>query len=83
MLRQLRCRASGSIHARTTAEKKWAGIIDHGRLIRRLACKPDLNLAVKNLFRHRKVRYKGLCKNVAQLNTLFALPTWWSPGDAY
>ena len=28
---------------------------------------------VKNLFGHRKVRYKGLAKNVAQLHTLFAL----------
>jgi IS5 family transposase len=28
---------------------------------------------VKNLFRHCKVRYKGLAKNVAQLTTLFAL----------
>jgi IS5 family transposase len=28
---------------------------------------------VKNLFRHRKVRYRGLQKNTAQLHTLFAL----------
>ncbi len=28
---------------------------------------------VKNLFRHRKVRYKGLLKNTAQLFSLFAL----------
>jgi transposase, IS5 family len=28
---------------------------------------------IKNLFRHRKVRYKGLDKNAAQLRTLFAL----------
>ena len=28
---------------------------------------------VKNLFRHRKVRYRGLAKNTAQLHTLFAL----------
>ena len=28
---------------------------------------------VKNLFRHRKVRYRGLLKNTAQLHTLFAL----------
>ena len=28
---------------------------------------------VKNLFRHRKVRYKGLAKNTAQLFSLFAL----------
>ena len=28
---------------------------------------------VKDLFGHRKVRYKGLAKNVAHLHTLFAL----------
>ena len=28
---------------------------------------------IKNLFRHRKVRYRGLAKNTAQLQTLFAL----------
>ncbi len=28
---------------------------------------------VQNLFRHRKVRYKGLLKNTAQLFSLFAL----------
>jgi transposase, IS5 family len=28
---------------------------------------------VKNLFHHRKVRYKGLAKNTAQLFSLFAL----------
>ena len=28
---------------------------------------------IKNLFRHRKVRYKGLAKNTAQLFSLFAL----------
>jgi IS5 family transposase len=28
---------------------------------------------VKNLFRHKKLRYRGLAKNTAQLYTLFAL----------
>ncbi|WP_157378131.1 transposase, partial [Burkholderia ubonensis] len=28
---------------------------------------------VKNLFRHRKVRYRGLARNTAQLFSLFAL----------
>ena len=28
---------------------------------------------IKNLFRHRKLRYRGLVKNTAQLHTLFAL----------
>lgn len=31
---------------------------------------------IKNLFGHRKVRYRGLAKNTAQLQTLFALATW-------
>lgn len=31
---------------------------------------------IKNLFRHRKVRYRGLAKNSAQLETLFALANW-------
>ena len=29
--------------------------------------------SVKDLFRHRKVRYKGLAKNAAQMHTLFGL----------
>ena len=28
---------------------------------------------LKNLFKHRKVRYRGLAKNNAQLHSLFAL----------
>src|SRR5271169_2751975 len=28
---------------------------------------------VKNLFRHKKLRYRGIAKNTAQLHTLFAL----------
>jgi len=28
---------------------------------------------IKNLFKHRKVRYRGLSKNTAQLYSLFAL----------
>jgi transposase, IS5 family len=28
---------------------------------------------IKNLYRHRKLRYRGLAKNTAQLHTLFAL----------
>jgi len=28
---------------------------------------------IKNLFKHRKVRYKGLAKNEAQLYSLFGL----------
>jgi transposase, IS5 family len=28
---------------------------------------------VQNLFRHKKLRYRGLAKNTAQLHTLFAL----------
>jgi hypothetical protein len=32
--------------------------------------------AVKNLFRHRKCRYKGLAKKTAQLHVLFAIAIW-------
>mgnify|MGYP003481576697 CR=1 FL=1 len=28
---------------------------------------------IKNIFRHRKVRYRGLAKNTGQLRVLFAL----------
>ena len=28
---------------------------------------------VKNLFRHKRLRYRGLARNTAQLHTLFAL----------
>jgi hypothetical protein len=36
---------------------------------------------VKNLFRHRKVHYRGFTKKTAQLSTLFASPTWsWLAG---
>jgi hypothetical protein len=31
---------------------------------------------VKNLFHHKKLRYRGLAKNTAQLHTLFALAIW-------
>jgi transposase, IS5 family len=31
---------------------------------------------VKNLFRHRKLRYRGLAKNTAQLHTQLPLLTW-------
>lgn len=31
---------------------------------------------VKNLFRHRKTRYRGLAKNLAQLFTLFGFANW-------
>jgi IS5 family transposase len=30
-------------------------------------------LLVKNIFKYKKTRYKGLAKNAAQLNVLFAL----------
>jgi IS5 family transposase len=43
-------------------------------------CKAQLRASVehpfhiiKNLFHHRKVRYRGLAKNTAQLSSLFAL----------
>jgi IS5 family transposase len=33
----------------------------------------SIPLHVKNLFHHKKLRYRGLAKNTAQLHTLFAL----------
>jgi hypothetical protein len=34
---------------------------------------------VKNLFRHRKARYKGMAKNTAQRFSLFGLACWRRP----
>jgi IS5 family transposase len=34
---------------------------------------------IKNLFRHRKTRYRGLAKNEAQLFSLFGFANWCSP----
>lgn len=53
----------------------------HGRLLRqietlkaRIRAKVEHPFhVIKNLFRHRKVRYRGLAKNTAQLYSLFAL----------
>ena len=57
--------AEGPLKAATVAfEKAKAGVralVEHPFHI------------VKNLFKHRKVRYRGLAKNTAQLETLFAL----------
>jgi transposase, IS5 family len=36
---------------------------------------PFINV-VKNLFRHRKIRYKGLAKKTAQLFSLFEWRIW-------
>ena len=57
----------------------WTGAVDirdssrSGRL-RRLVCQIKFRLGqIKNLFKHKKVRYKGLAKNEAQLFSLFGL----------
>lgn len=38
---------------------------------------------LKNLFRHRKTRYRGLAKNTAHLHTLFAFAKLVLPGRTF
>ncbi len=38
---------------------------------------------IKNLFKYRKVRYRGLAKNTSQLHTLFALANLILAGRSY
>lgn len=40
------------------------------------ACVEHPSHVVKNLFKHKKARYKGLAKNGAQMFSLFAWPIW-------
>ena len=44
-----------------------------GQRLRPLAISLRSVHILKNLFRHRKTRYRGLAKNTAQLHSLFAL----------
>jgi transposase, IS5 family len=55
--------------------KRWARMLDEAeRLKASVRAKVEHPFhVVKNLFRHRKVRYRGLPKNEAQLFTLFGL----------
>lgn len=55
--------------------RKWARLLDQAEQLKasvRAKVEHPLHV-VKNLFRHKKVRYKGLAKNAAQLFSLFAL----------
>ena len=54
---------------------KWARLLEQAEQLKasvRAKVEHPFHV-VKNLFRHRKVRYKGLAKNTAQLFSLFAL----------
>jgi len=55
--------------------RKWARLLDQAEQLKasvRAKVEHPFHV-VKNLFRHKKVRYKGLAKNAAQLFSLFAL----------
>lgn len=55
--------------------KKWARLLEKAEQLKasvRAKVEHPFHV-VKNLFRHRKVRYKGLAKNQGQLFTLFGL----------
>ena len=55
--------------------RKWARLLEQAEQLKaRVRAKVEHPFhVVKNLFRHKKVRYKGLAKNAAQLFSLFAL----------
>ena len=55
--------------------RKWARLLEQAEQLKasvRAKVEHPFHV-VKNLFRHKKVRYKGLAKNAAQLFSLFAL----------
>ncbi len=55
--------------------KKWAQLLEKAEQLKasvRAKVEHPFHV-VKNLFRHRKVRYKGLAKNQGQLFALFGL----------
>lgn len=55
--------------------KKWARLLEKAEQLKasvRAKVEHPFHV-VKNLFRHRKVRYKGLAKNQGQLFALFGL----------
>ena len=55
--------------------RKWARLLEQAEQLKaRVRAKVEHPFhVVKNLFHHKKVRYKGLAKNAAQLFSLFAL----------
>jgi IS5 family transposase len=56
-------------------KKKWARLLEEAEQLKasvRAKVEHPFHV-VKNLFRHRKVRYKGMAKNQGQLYSLFGL----------
>ncbi|MDO9150948.1 IS5 family transposase [Methylotenera sp.] len=53
-----------------TTEGEWLAYLEHTKASIRAKVEHPFHV-VKNLFRHRKARYKGLLKNTAQLFSLF------------
>jgi IS5 family transposase len=62
----------GIIKALPNALRDWAEAVERALSQLRAWVEHPFHI-VKNLFRHRKLRYRGLAKNTAQLRTLFAL----------
>ncbi|MDA8382407.1 MAG: IS5 family transposase [Betaproteobacteria bacterium] len=54
------------------AEGEWMERLEHAKASIRSKVEHPFHV-VKNLFRHRKTRYRGMAKNTAQLLTLFGL----------
>lgn len=52
--------------------RDWAALVERALAQVRAPVEHPFHV-VKNLFRHKKLRYRGLAKNTAQLRTLFAL----------
>ena len=55
--------------------RKWAQLLEQAKQLKasiRAKVEHPFHV-IKNLFRHKKVRYKGLAKNKAQLFSLFGL----------
>ena len=61
-----------SIKALPKALRDWAEAVEQALSQVRAWVEHPFHI-VKNLFRHKKLRYRGLAKNTAQLRTLFAL----------
>src|ERR1051325_6243843 len=60
------------VKALPKGEREEAEAVEHVQAQLRSPVEPPFHV-VKNLFHHRKARYRGLKKNIAQLYTLFAL----------
>jgi transposase, IS5 family len=60
------------IRALPEGERDWAEKVERALAQLRAPVEHPFHI-IKNLFRHKKVRYRGLSKNTAQLYTLFAL----------